>query len=362
MPYIPLAVRFSRWHRRLLYAGFRRVHSGKVRETYEHPEYPGLLFMLVTDRLSIFDFVLGKLVEYKGCVLNAKTVLSLLGPLKDINHHMVAYGAGIDAYLPRHLKSKGNLQACMMVVYKADLTCPVEVVVRGYMSGSMWAAYKKGQRFFCGQTLPDGLWDGAKLATPIVTPTTKADKGHDLPMDIAKLRSMRYGREMEETALELYRLENEFLEPAGFFIADSKYEFGSRGGRLMLIDEVNTPDSSRFWKISTWEFAQAPQNPADRKSPAGYDKEPARAEGKLAVTPFFDDEGRQVVGINNLKPENRAHAVWVGNWQPPIDMTSATSERYRALFTFIYRTDAGHALEFFQQNVMGIDWRNTSLR
>jgi phosphoribosylaminoimidazole-succinocarboxamide synthase len=167
-----------------------------------------------------------------------------------------------------------------MVVEKAQ-RLPIECVVRGYISGSGWAEYKK-QGTVCGIKLPAGLVESQELPEPIFTPTTKANAGHDMPMTIAEARNM-FGSELAEklkaTCLSIYSYARDYAKTRGFIIADTKMEFGLENGKLILIDELLTPDSSRFWDIERYEPGR-PQDSFDKQplrdwlEKAGWNKEP----------------------------------------------------------------------------------------
>ncbi|MDH3299672.1 MAG: phosphoribosylaminoimidazolesuccinocarboxamide synthase [Acidimicrobiia bacterium] len=235
--------------------------SGKVREAWEIGDHRRLL--VTTDRLSAFDRVVG-LVENKGQVLNQLSAWWF-----DKTRDIVA----------NHVIAVPDPQA-MVVVDATPL--PVEVVVRGRLTGStstsLLPRYQQGERLLYGYTLPDGLSDHGPLPEPLITPTTKAEKGqHDEPItcdEVIERGLVEAGlwAEVQKVALAVFERGTSVAADAGFVLADTKYEFGlAPDGSLVLIDEVHTPDSSRFWDVESLE-----QRLAEGKGPESFDKEPVR--------------------------------------------------------------------------------------
>ncbi len=230
--------------------------AGKVRDSYAFGNYRAIV---TTDRVSAFDRVIG-LIPGKGAMLNSLSAW-WFEQLKDIvpNHFVV---------LPH-----GNV----MLVRQAH-TLPIEVVVRGYISGStstsLWTLYENGARNAYGVALPDGLKKNDKLPTPVITPTTKAAMGaHDEPISGADIVSKgvlpaELWNQVQAAALAIFARGQQLADQAGLILVDTKYEFGMIDGKLALIDEVHTPDSSRYWNKASYAA-----NPA---SPIGYDKEQLR--------------------------------------------------------------------------------------
>ena len=189
----------------------------------------------------------------------------------DLNDYLVK---GPKKVFPSYLAGRS------MVVKKAE-RLPVECVVRGYLAGSGWSEYRK-QGTVCGVSLPKGLVESQKLPEPIFTPTTKAEAGHDMPMTISEMCNI-FGSELAEklkaTCLALYNYARDYASTRGFIIADTKMEFGMDGGSLILIDELLTPDSSRFWDIERYKPGQT-QNSFDKQpvrdwlEKTGWNKEP----------------------------------------------------------------------------------------
>jgi len=315
-------------------AGLTRIHQGKVRDTYTMPGQDDLLLLVATDRLSIFDFVLGGTVKDKGCVLTGLTVFWLTKVLKDMDNHLVAFGTEMKKYLPESLHSYTDLLKRGMVVKKLDMM-PVECVVRGYLTGSGWGAYKRSGEV-CGHSLATDLHDGSKLPEAIFTPTTKAEVGHDEHISFQSVRE-DFGMWQEELTLKVYNMIADYSASKGIILADTKFEFG-RGG--ILGDEVATPDSSRFWDKDEWEKAVKEQ-----KSPSGYDKQPVREWGKTVETPF------EIQGIHKLDTENKDHLNFVHNLPIPEEILSETTSRYRRIFELL----TGENLDTFQKDTFGVE-------
>jgi len=216
---------------------------GKVRDVYDLGDK---LLIVSTDRISCFDVVLPCGIPYKGEVLTALS-LFWFDFIKDIiPNHLIS--VDIDKY-PAELKEyKTQLLGRSMLVVKAQ-SLPVECVVRGYLSGSGWKEYKEKQSV-CGIKLPGGLKESDKLPEIIFTPSTKADVGHDMNVDqgyVEGLIGQNSADELKRLSLAIYKRAGDYALSRGIIIADTKFEFGIYNNKLMLIDEVLTPDSSRFW-------------------------------------------------------------------------------------------------------------------
>jgi phosphoribosylaminoimidazole-succinocarboxamide synthase len=238
----------------------RLLRRGKVRDVYEIDDY---LLIVATDRVSAFDVVLPNGIAGKGKVL---TQISLywFRVMKDImENHVVA--TETKDYPDALSKYEGVLKDRSMLVKKAS-PMPVECIVRGYLSGSGWKEYQaKGT--VCGITLPKGLVESARLEEPIFTPSTKAEEGHDINISFGEMKKM-VGEEtagrLRDASLSIYRKARDIAERKGIIIADTKMEFGIDEGKLILIDELLTPDSSRFWSMKTY---------APGKGQDSYDKQ-----------------------------------------------------------------------------------------
>jgi len=336
--FIPECLSESPFTQRLLDAGLTRIHRGKVRDTYELPGHPEHLLQVATDRLSIFDFVLPGEVPDKGAVLTALTVYWFHEILTEQRHHLAAFGAGLDAFLPENLRGFGALRARAVIIRKLDMV-PVECVVRGYLTGSGWSSYRK-TRSISGHILPEGLHDGSKLPEALFTPTTKAETGHDEAIGADEVRK-EHGSWLEALSLSVYRRLHDHAATRGIILADTKFEFGQGG---ILGDEVGTPDSSRFWDRQEWERAAE-----QRRSPSGYDKQPVREWGKTVVTPFVKD-GKPVTGIDGLDPEDAEQRRFVHGLTVPEAVLDSTTERYRSIFKRLTGLD----LADFQTRSLGL--------
>jgi phosphoribosylaminoimidazole-succinocarboxamide synthase len=216
---------------------------GKVRDVYDLGDR---LLIVATDRLSAFDVVLPTGIPGKGAVL---TQISLFwfDLLRDVvENHVVT--ADVARYPPALLPYRDQLEHRSMIVAKTD-PLPIECVVRGYLAGSGWKDYQ-GSGAICGIPLPQGLRESEKLAEPIFTPATKAASGHDQNVSIeeaARVIGSETAKGLREVSLSLFRRASGHAADRGIILADTKFEFGLRQGRLIWIDEALTPDSSRFW-------------------------------------------------------------------------------------------------------------------
>jgi len=220
------------------FPGQKNLYHGKVRDVYNIDD--AMLVMVTTDRISAFDVVLPRPVPYKGQVLN-QIAETFLNATEDIVPNwkiacpdpMVTVGRKCDPF-------------------------PVEMIVRGYLSGSAWRTYKSGAREICGVPVPEGMREHQRLPQPIITPTTKADSGHD--MDISREEIIKQGlvleedyAQMEQYAKQLFERGQEMAHEKGLILVDTKYEFGKANGRIYLIDEVHTPDSSRYFYADEYQ-------------------------------------------------------------------------------------------------------------
>lgn len=335
---IPEALKHSEPHVLLEQSGLKRIHQGKVRDTYQLA-HPGLLAVVATDRISIFDFVLPALVPHKGEILTALTVFWLRDVFTDktgIRHHLVAAGRDIDLYLPQGLRGNPELWKRMLIVKKLNII-PVECVVRGYLTGSGWRSYAQTGKVH-GISVPPDLHDGSHLKAPLFDPTTKAEHGHDEPLEVAVVVA-KFGAWLGHYSLDCYRiLAYAALERGGLLVADTKFEFGQGG---ILADEVGTPDSSRFWDCD--EAVRARQK---RVSPPPYDKEVVRNWGKQVPLPLWrQKQGLPDVGLHNLDPANLIDVAFVQQLQVPQRVLEETGERYHTVFKRL----TGMSLQEFQE-------------
>lgn len=220
------------------FPGQTKVYHGKVRDVYTINN--DLLVMIATDRISAFDVVLPEGIPYKGQVLN-QIAAKFLDATSDIVPNwklatpdpMVTVGLACEPY-------------------------KVEMVIRGYLTGSAWREYKSGVRNLCGVQLPEGMKENQKFATPIITPTTKADEGHD--ENISKEEIISQGlvskeeyEQLEKYTQALFARGTEMAAQKGLILVDTKYEFGKKDGKIYLIDEIHTPDSSRYFYADSYQ-------------------------------------------------------------------------------------------------------------
>jgi phosphoribosylaminoimidazole-succinocarboxamide synthase len=230
------------------------VSRGKVRDIYDLGEH---LLIVTTDRISAFDWVLPNGIPDKGRVLNQLSAY-WFGVLHDVvPTHLVSTEIAADPRIPSRYREV--LAGRAMIVRKAEVF-PVECVARGYLIGTGWKDYQKTGSV-CGIALPPGLPLAGRLPEPIFTPATKAQSGHDENIDFARMARVvgePTAAELRSLTLELYRRGTALAERCGIIIADTKFEFGRHAGRIHLIDEALTPDSSRFWPASAYAPGQSP--------------------------------------------------------------------------------------------------------
>ncbi|GAB4013992.1 phosphoribosylaminoimidazolesuccinocarboxamide synthase [Spirosoma migulaei] len=232
------------------FPGQTGFYRGKVRDVYAFPEK---LVMIASDRISAFDVVLPRPIPFKGQVLN-QTAAYFLRATSDI--------------VPNWLLDTPDPNVSI------GLKCEpyaVEMVVRGYLAGHAWREYRDGHRTLCGVSLPDGLRENDRLPTPIITPSTKAHEGHD--EDISREEILERGIvpeseyvQLEKYALALFARGTEMAAKQGLILVDTKYEFGNLDGKVYLIDEVHTPDSSRYFYADTYEQNQQAGQPQKQLS------------------------------------------------------------------------------------------------
>lgn len=222
-----------------------KPRRGKVRDIYDLGEH---LLLVVTDRVSAFDVVLPNGIPGKGKVLTAISVFWFKKMEDIVKNHIVA--VDVKDFPQKLHKYRDMLEGRSLLVKKAEVL-PVECIVRGYLSGSGWKSYEKDGTV-CGIKLPAGLVESSKIEHPIFTPSTKADAGHDINISFDKTREI-VGKDMaaklKNTSLKIYERARDFAGAKGIIIADTKMEFGVLNDDIMLIDELLTPDSSRFWSI-----------------------------------------------------------------------------------------------------------------
>lgn len=277
---------------------------GKVRDVYELTD--DRLLIVATDRVSAFDVIMRETVPFKGIVLTQLTAwwLKQLEPI--VPHHMLS--TDVDPIVheyPALGPHREILRGRIMVSRRTDVF-PIECVMRGFLAGSAWKEYQETGTL-AGETLPAGLLESARLEPSIFSPATKAESGHDENITIKRMASIigkKDAAELERLSRAVYDFAARTAESRGIIIADTKFEFGRAGGKTILIDEVLTPDSSRFW-------------PADQYTPGrsqpSYDKQPLRD--------YLDGE--------------RKAGRWNGDSPPPYlpeEVVAATSARYLDAF------------------------------
>jgi len=244
---------------------FKLFKRGKVRDIYEIDDN---LLIVATDRISAFDFVLPDPIPNKGIYLTQLSIFWFEKMKNIVDNHLIS---GDVEDFPDELKDyRDVLDKRSMLVTKTEVI-PVECIVRGYLSGSGWKEYqKKGE--ICGVKLPKGLRESEKLDEPIFTPTTKAEKGHDMPITFEQLKDM-VGKEtaekLRDLSIEIYEKARDYAYQRGIIIADTKFEFGVKDGEIILVDELLTPDSSRFWPLDAYEPGK-PQPSFDKQYVRDY--------------------------------------------------------------------------------------------
>lgn len=221
---------------------------GKVRDIYDLGEH---LLLIATDRVSAFDIVLPNGIPGKGRILTQISIY-WFNRMKDIvDNHIIS--TEVADYPERLHKYRAMLEGRSMLVKKAE-PMPVECIVRGYLSGSGWKEYRhKGT--VCGIKLAGGFEESARLDEPIFTPSTKAEEGHDINISVEEMTGIvgpDMAEKLKDASLRVYEKACTIAENRGIIIADTKMEFGSHNGRLILIDELLTPDSSRFWSLKDY--------------------------------------------------------------------------------------------------------------
>ncbi|MBU4375962.1 MAG: phosphoribosylaminoimidazolesuccinocarboxamide synthase [Candidatus Omnitrophica bacterium] len=216
---------------------------GKVRDVYDLKDK---LLVVSSDRISCFDVILPTCIPHKGEILTRLSLFWFEFTKDIIPNHFIS--ANVEDFPEPLQKYKDILKGRSMLVKKAK-SMPVECVVRGYLSGSGWKEYKKTQSI-CGIKLPKGLRESDKLPEPIFTPSTKEEEGHDINVSEAYVeKSLGRGitEELRRMSIAIYTKASQYAESKGIIIADTKFEFGTHDGKTILIDEILTPDSSRFW-------------------------------------------------------------------------------------------------------------------
>jgi len=233
--------------------GIKKLRSGKVREVFDLGD---TLLFVATDRISAFDVILPDPIPKKGAVLNQLSAF-WFNRFGKIDNHFV--NSDFDNF-PKHLRPFRDQLAGRSMIVRKTKPLTVECVVRGYLAGSGWKEYQESQSV-CGIKLPAGLKLASKLPEPIFTPATKADEGHDENIDMArcaKILGDEVAQQVKALSLEIYSAGRDHAQQRGIIVADTKFEFGTMDGKLFLIDECLTPDSSRFWPADQYVVGQSP--------------------------------------------------------------------------------------------------------
>ena len=281
---------------------FTHVSSGKVRDIYDLGD--DRLLLVTSDRISAFDVVMAQPIPHKGRVLTAITAFWLNKLASVAPNHFLSLE--VPDLAARALGT--DLPGRVMVVRKAGML-PIECIVRGYLSGSAWADYRKSGTMH-GQPLPAGLRQSERLAEPVFTPSTKATEGHDVNLsfdEAAELVGPAVAKQAREICLEAYHRGADWGADRGIIIADTKFELGYIDGQLAICDEVLTPDSSRFWPVTAWQPGSVPPS---------FDKQPLR-------------DWLEQTGWDKTPPP------------PPLpeEVVRATSERYIAAYELLTGND-----------------------
>jgi phosphoribosylaminoimidazole-succinocarboxamide synthase len=285
---------------------FRR---GKVRDVYvvDHER----LLLVATDRVSAFDVVMSETIPHKGAVLTQITAWWLRQLEPRIEHHMISADVSEIVRDVPQLRGHESAIAGRAMLCRRTTVFPIECVVRGYLSGSAWKEYRE-HGTLAGESLHKGLRESERLDPPLFSPATKADEGHDENITVERMRSVvgeRWASKLENLSREIYQTARAIAAKRGIIIADTKFEFGrTEGGdgaeKVILVDEVLTPDSSRFWPADSY---------MPGKAQPSFDKQPLR---------------------DYLDAEKRA-GRWDGNYPPPPlpkDVIDATRERYLDIY------------------------------
>jgi phosphoribosylaminoimidazole-succinocarboxamide synthase len=289
-----------------------RVARGKVRDVYAVDT--DRLLLVATDRVSAFDVVMRETIPHKGAVLTQITAW-WLGRIGDrIAHHLLSAEADEIVDAVPALRGHREAIAGRAMLCRRTRVFPIECVVRGYLAGSAWKEYRT-HGTLAGEPLPAGLRESDRLDPPIFSPATKAESGHDENISIARMRDVvgdEVAGTLEHHARTIYEMARATAEPRGIIVADTKFEFGrASDGAILLIDEVLTPDSSRFWPRAEYQPG---------RSQPSFDKQPLRD--------YLEGE--------------RAAGRWTGDYPPPPlpdEVVHATSERYLDAFRRITGTD-----------------------
>lgn len=293
-------------------------YRGKVRDVYTIND--DILVMVASDRISAFDVVLPRPIPYKGQILNQIAAFFLSDSSKLVPNWL------LETPDPR-----------VSIGYKCE-PYKVEMVIRGYLTGHAWREYKSGKRIICGVSVPDGMREHDAFPQPIITPTTKASEGHD--EDISREEILIKGivpekeyLQMEQYTKALFEYGTQYAASRGLILVDTKYEFGKRGGEVMLMDEIHTPDSSRYFYADGYEERQ--RNGEQQKQ---LSKEFVREW--LIANQFMGKEGQQV-------PEMTDEVV--------MNISNRYRELYEQVTGFVFQPDESTAKETEQRIIAAIE-------
>lgn len=322
--------------------GFQLVAMGKVRNTYEHPDHPGILLIVATDRISIFDFVLNAEIDMKGEVLTALSHFwfnYLAEHVDGFEHHMLELDRFPELADVYTRDGSPLLNRCMVVERLTML--PFELIFRMHLGGSVWKAYEK-TGVVAGMQLPAGLtkWQLIPGGT-LFTPSTKAEEGHDenITQEAFYDATGEVGRKWVSVLGTALDVAYAYAREKGILILDTKIEVGQKVG-----DEFLTPDSSRYTTAEDLEAALR-----EGRDPVFFDKQVVRDWGSAIETPFTKD-GKSIVGIKGLDPENEDHLAFVRQLELPESIAEETTRRY----DWICEQVTGHVNVAYHDDVRGI--------
>ncbi|MDD3536327.1 MAG: phosphoribosylaminoimidazolesuccinocarboxamide synthase [Candidatus Cloacimonetes bacterium] len=252
---------------------------GKVRDIYDLGDK---LLLVTSDRISAFDVVFPNLIPDKGKILSGISAHFFKNTQDIVPNHFITDDV---AEYPAELQPFAQYLSGRSMLVKKTRVIPFECIVRGYISGSAWSEYKKTGTVG-GMMISEALKESQKFASPLFTPSTKEEDGHDLNISYRDMLNMMDGwiaQQLKDKSLELYKYAHDLLKPQGIILADTKFEFGSIGSEIFLIDECLTPDSSRFWELNSYQMGSSPlsfdkQFVRDYLNASGWDKTPPAPE------------------------------------------------------------------------------------
>lgn len=276
----------------------KSARQGKVRDIYDLGDK---LLIVTSDRLSAFDVVFPDPIEGKGVVLNSIAVSFFRATEHIIPNHLIS--DKIEDFPVEFIPFKEQLKGRSMLVRKTRVI-PFECIVRGYISGSAWAEYSKTGTVG-GSLIPEAMQESQKFGKPLFTPSTKAEDGHDVNIsyrDLLAHTDQWIAEFLKDKSLQLYDFGHQLLMKHKIILADTKFEFGSIGGQIILIDEALTPDSSRFWDVDDYEIGKSPrsydkQYIRDYLNRTGWDKQPPAPQLPGEVISQTQDKYKQIYEV-----------------------------------------------------------------